>query len=116
MVSLSSLGSSRHTIRSLRRRFLKIIQTKESAKIFRISLLDTKEILKWAVEADTASSQQVTGVVRVKLQRRILDSFASISAILDPPLLHETRTQQVCQVQKALTAVQAYAASDGRMS
>lgn len=71
-------------------------QTKETDDKCRISSLNTNKALKWVVEEDTASSRQVIGVLRAKMQAQKADSFASIFAVTDLLLLREARPKLVC--------------------
>lgn len=116
MASPSSLGPRRNVNRSVLTGLVEIFQTKNFDKKLKISSLHTKEFLKWVVEADTATSQQVIGVMTTMMQGRKADSFAFIFAIKNPPLLCEAGTKQVRQAVRASTTMQTCAASDGRLS
>lgn len=71
---------------------------------------------KPAAEVDSASSHQALGGLRTEMQVQKADSLASLFAVTDPLLSGEAEKPQVRQALKESTAVQAYAASDGRVS
>lgn len=75
-----------------------------------------KEFRKWAIESGTALSQQVTGLLRTPIQGNKAYSFTSTLAVTGPSLLCKAGTEQGPQVLGASTAVQTYAAIDGRGS
>lgn len=116
MASLSFLSARRNVDRCLLTGFVKIFQAKELDEKFRTFSLSIKKLLRWAVGAESASLQQVFGVLRTKMRSQKADSFASVFAVTDSSLLREAETDQIRQVQKASTAVECYAASDRRVS
>lgn len=69
MASLFSLTARENVNRSLLTELVEIFQAKEFGEKFRISSLNTKDFLKWAVKADTAFQQQVVGVLKMEMQR-----------------------------------------------
>lgn len=70
MASSSSLAILRKVDHSLLTRLVKILRTKVLDEKFRISSLITKQFLRADVETDSASLQQVVGVLRTKLHGR----------------------------------------------
>lgn len=68
MTSPSSLKAGRNVSCSLLTGFVRTFQTGEFDEIIKTFSLNQKEFLPWAVQADTASSQQVDGVLKTKRQ------------------------------------------------
>lgn len=89
------------------------LQRKEFDEKLRIFSFSGMESLKWVVEADSATLQQVVGVLTTKMESRGVNSFAYFVAITGPSLLCMACMAQVCQVLRSSTALQIYAASDG---
>lgn len=87
MASSSSLGARGHVNHRLLTEIVQIFQTMKFGEAFKIFSLSTKQFLRWARKAGTASSQYVVDVLRTKIQSREANSFASIFATTDPPLL-----------------------------
>lgn len=72
--------------------------------------------LRWVVEVDNGSSQQRSVVLRVKMQVRKANSFATTTAIADPSLLWKPMMEQVSQVPRASPAMHTYVDIDRSVS
>lgn len=110
MASGSPLGARGSVSCNLSTGVAEISQTKELDKKARISTFVMKKILRWAVIANTASSQQKACVLPAKTKGRIVDSFLTIFAFADCFLLCRVQNEQICQVLRASTAAQTSAA------
>lgn len=116
MASPSFLAARKNVTRSLLTGFGKSYQTKKLDKKVRISSVITKKIIRWVLRADTASSQQVVVVLKTDMRSRKAVQSPSMIAIADLLRLCHVRLEQIGQVSKARTALQACAAGDGRVS
>lgn len=85
MISFSSSVGLRNVTCSSLTRFAEIFQSKEFGETFPISFLNVKEFLKWFVDADTASPQQVTVVLGTKTESRSAHKSATVFADADGP-------------------------------
>lgn len=65
------------------------------------------------MDASTASSQEVFGVLRTRMEGQKVDRLAPIFALTDPSLLCKAEKKQVRHALRASTAVQMYAALNG---
>lgn len=116
MASHSLLSTRRIVDRSLLTGFVEIFQTTQNDEKLRIFSLNKKPFLRRVMEADTASPEQVHGVLKTKLQRRKADRFATLSAVTDPSLICGGGVGQIRQDLRASMEMQTCAASDGRVS
>lgn len=77
-----------------------------------MSLRSIRESLKWAVEANTASSEQFVVVLGTRAESRRSQEFGTFFAATDDPLLREAVTEQDRHVLMAFSAVQTYATGE----
>lgn len=79
-------------------------------------MLSLEEFLKWAVKEDIVSLQQVVAVLKTAIEGRRAQKNRNSFAGTDSPFLREKGTEQVHQILRASTTVQAYAASYARVA
>lgn len=83
-----------------------ISQSEECGEKFHVSLLNMKEFLTSIVEAETATSQQIVPVLKRNTESRSTQTFATIFAVTDDPLLRNARSEQMHHCLRASMAVQ----------
>lgn len=96
--------------------FVKINQIRQFGEKFQMSLLNTKEFLKWVLKTKFSSPQHVVAVMRTKKKSKRAQNFAAILAVTIHSLVLEVRARKIRQALRPSTAAQTYAASDGRVA
>lgn len=81
--------------RSLLIGFVETFQKNKFREKFQISLLSMNEYLRWVVEADTASLQQVVAILNTKTRGRRSKKSATEFAATDDILLEKSDTEHV---------------------
>lgn len=92
--------------------FAEISASKQCTAGFELSSLSINSFLGCAVEAETAFSRKTLEAPEARMRGRKKRNFTSTFALTAPPVLRATGTRQVCQILRASTALQSYAASD----
>lgn len=88
---------------------MRFLATEQLAANFGLSSLDMKQLLGWFVQSETTPFRKIVEGLEENMEKRKKENFISIFAIKIPPLLPKVGIEQVCQILRASTAVQAEA-------
>lgn len=83
-VPFSCLSGRKNINQSLDTELVNTSQTEERDRVLQICLLNMNEFLRWLLEEDTTSSQQVMAVVNKETKSRKRQKFATASSATDP--------------------------------